>query len=158
MDQWFDAIIATYPDNVASFLKQQTDPFANPVGHTLARNISALYEELIGTNDAAKLTPRLDEIIKIRSVQDFSPAAALHFVFLLKNIVRTAWQQEKQAQTNDHALLEFESVIDGCALLGFDRYMYWREKIAEIKIAEIKNRAHLLTRMSHMAGGECETA
>jgi hypothetical protein len=45
-----------------------------------------------------------------------------------------------------HELIERESRIDGLALLCFDIYMKRREKIYEIKVNEIKNRASGLLR------------
>ena len=37
--RWFDEVVRTYPVDTATFLKQQKDPFANPVGRTTLKGL-----------------------------------------------------------------------------------------------------------------------
>ena len=88
----------------------------------------------------------LDRIISIRAIQEFPPSAAVAFIFLLKKAIRNTLEKEIVKGDISHKLLEYESRIDGLSLLCFDMYMKRREKIYEIKVNEIKNRASGLLR------------
>jgi len=44
--RWFDEVVRTYPVGTAKFLKQQKDPFANPVGRTTLNGLEALFDVL----------------------------------------------------------------------------------------------------------------
>jgi hypothetical protein len=88
----------------------------------------------------------LDEIIRIRALQDCSPSQALAFVFLLKNVIREELAEELEQQNLVAELQDLESRIDGLALLGFDVYSKRREKIYEIRANEMKGRVSLLLR------------
>lgn len=144
LDRWFQLILETYPPDASQFLKKQNDPFANPVGHAISQGIGELYDGLIEGGDPEKVSPILDQIIRIRAVQDFSPAQAVEFVFSLKEAMREALASEIRAGAIVNDLLELESRIDKTALLSFDIFMKCREKIYEIRANEIKNRTFAL--------------
>lgn len=138
LKRWFERIIETYPAGAAKFLGQQKDPFGNPVGQTISREIDGLYDQLLQGVNPAEATTCLENILRIRAVQDFSPSQAVGFLFYLKDIIR----QEVQAEVREPAAAEawsaLESRIDELALLGFDVYMKCRERIFEIRAKEIK--------------------
>jgi hypothetical protein len=85
---WFTLAVETYPPDTASFLKKQKDPFANPVGRTISQGLEALFNELLKEMDYEIITSFLDPIIRIRAIQNFSPAQAVSFIFLLKRAIR----------------------------------------------------------------------
>ena len=62
------------------------------------------------------------------------------FIFLLKKVIRDLLKKEIQAHQLYEELLAFESKIDELALIGFNIFMGCREKIAELKASEMKNR------------------
>lgn len=138
LERWFKLILDTYPADSLRFFKQEKDRFANPVGYTISLEIEALYDELLRGMDSDKLSASLDNIIKIRSVQDFSPRQAIAFVFLLKKAVRGELEREIRKNQLFEELLKFESRIDELALLAVDIYMKCREKIYEIRVNEVK--------------------
>ncbi len=78
-------IFDTYPADTSRFLKGEKDMFANPVGHTITANAEYILEGLIKGADAASLSAYLEQIIRIRAVQDFTPAAGSVFHEQLKN-------------------------------------------------------------------------
>jgi hypothetical protein len=82
----------------------------------------------------------LDGIIRIRAVQDFSPAEAVDFVFLLKLVTREVIRAELRNERLVLELLGFESRIDKLGLLAFTIYVQCREKIFELRANELKNR------------------
>ncbi len=138
LERWYRLILETYPANTSRFLKQEKDRFMNPVGYTISQEIGVLYDELLTGMNEDKLTASLENIIKIRSVQDFSPSEGIAFIPLLKRTIR----EELEGKILDDQIFEewavLESKIDTLALLAFDIYMKCREKIHEIKISEVK--------------------
>ena len=139
LDRWREAIVATYPANTASFLRGQKDRFSNPVGHVLRKATEAIIDGLIANVEIASLAPSLDEIIRIRSVQDYTASQAVSFVFLLKQSAR-----EVAGEATTEELAAFDARIDQLALTAFDVYTHCREQIHEIRAHEIQKRTHLL--------------
>lgn len=136
--QWFDEILSSYPSDTVNFLKSQKDPFSNPVGNTIRQGIEDLFNELIGDSPIFELSPMLDNIIRIRAVQDFTPSQAVFFIFGLKDILRRELKEElKNGLSQEY--MDFEKRIDNLALLSFDLFIQCREKIYELKAKEVKD-------------------
>ncbi|KAF0122861.1 MAG: hypothetical protein FD151_574 [bacterium] len=152
LKRWFDMILETYPTDTSRFLKQEKNQFANPVGNTILQDIGYIYEELLHGRDPEKLSDFLDRIIKIRAIQDFSPAQAVVFVFYLKSAMREELGGEIRKDQLFEELLEFEHRIDKLALLAFNTYMKCREKVYEIRVAEVKNRVFSLLKRVNLIG------
>lgn len=160
LNRWFQLILETYPADTSRFLKQKKDRFANPVGYTISQEIEALYEELLQGMNSDKLAACLDNIIRIRSVQDFPPSQAIAFIFLLKKAIREELASETEGNQVLEELLKFESRIDKLALLALDIYMKCREKVYEIRINEVKverERVLKLLERTNLMYGEPET-
>ena len=138
LKRWLGLILGTYPADSSRFFKREKDRFVNPVGYTISLEIEALYDELLQGMNRDKLSASLDNIIRIRSVQDFSPSQAIAFVFLLKKAIREELASEIRENQLFEELLRFESRIDQLALLAFDIYMKCREKVYEIRVNEVK--------------------
>src|SRR3990172_1057176 len=85
LEKWFEQIIATYPEVGSSFLAKQKDRFRNPVGYAITESIGPIYDQVASRMDTDRLREALDGIIRIRSVQEFTPAEAIGFVFQLKS-------------------------------------------------------------------------
>jgi hypothetical protein len=152
--RWVELIIETYPADSQRFFREQKDRFANPVGTTLSREVESLYHELLHGMDPEKVNSSLDEIVRIRAVQDFSPARAMSFVFLLKKVLREELDEEiKQSSAAYEELLILESRLDEMALRGFDLYVKCRERVYEIRAKEAKNQ---VSRLLQRAGLLCE--
>jgi len=147
LERWYHLILETYPAHTSRFLKGEKDRFVNPVGHTISRETEALYDELLRGMDVDKLSTSLENIIRIRSVQDFSPSEGIAFVLLLKRIIREKLEGRivDKGIFGEWAILE--SKIDTMALLAFDIYMKCREKIYEIKLHEVKGERERLFRL-----------
>jgi hypothetical protein len=141
VQKWFDRIVKTYPANSQKFIKEQKDPFANPVGSTILRGIEGLYAELLGEMKTGKVTNYLDPIMRIQAVQGFSPSEALSFIPFLKGIIREELKGEIQGRRVVEELSEIETRIDRLTLLAFDHYMKCREKIYTIRSEELRNRS-----------------
>jgi hypothetical protein len=151
--RWLDLIIDTYPPDSQRFLREQKDRFANPVGTTLSRAVEILYHELLRAMDPEKVKSSLDEIVRIRAIQDFSPARAMSFMFLLKKVLREELHQEiKESTAACEELLELESRVDEMALRGFDLYMNCRERVFELRAKEAKNHVSRLLQKAGLLG------
>jgi len=146
LEQWYHLIVESYPADTQSFLKNQKDRFDNPVAYEFRQGIEGIYEALVHGMDRDSIYSFLDRIISIRAIQEFPPSAAVAFIFVLKKAIRNTLEKEIVEGDISHELIEYESRIDGLALLCFDMYMKRREKIYEIKVNEIKNRASGLWR------------
>ncbi len=140
--RWLELIFDTYPPDSSKFLMTQGNRFANPVGSTISNAVEKLYDGVVQGVDSQseEICLLLDDIVRIRAVQEFSPAHAVGFIFLLKRAVREALDREIQHNEPARELLTFESRIDNLALLAFDIYMQCRERIYEIRATEIRNR------------------
>ena len=138
LERWFQLILETYPADTSRFLKQQKDRFINPVGYTISQEIEALYDELLQEMNSDKLAACLDNIIRIRAVQDFPPSQTIAFIFLLKKAIREELASEIAENRVLEELLKFESKIDKLVLLALDIYMKCREKVFEIRVNEAK--------------------
>ena len=153
LKRWFNLILETYPADTATLMRKDKDQFTNPVGSTLSREIEILFRELCEGSQDEKCQASLDSILKIRSVQDFSPSKAVEFIFLLKRAIGETLKNEMCKGSVMDEWLEFQSRIDDLALQAFDIYMDCREKICEIRInqarAEKEMAFKMLERMTH---------
>ena len=141
LDNWFSLILKTYPENSAKFFKRDGDRFANPVGASIKLDSEQIFDALVNDKQSEILLAALDNIVRIRAVQQFSASQAVSFIFLLKNSIRSALTDFLQSNPQCYSgLLEMESKIDGMALICFDNYMNNREKLFNLKTDEIKRR------------------
>ena len=147
LERWFDLILETYPAGTSKSLKREKDRFVNPVGQTISREIRVLYDGLIQGISTDQLSSSLNNIIRIRSVQDFPPSQAIGFIFLLKKAIREVLESGIQEKQVLEEWLEFQSRIDQLTLLAFDIYMECREKICEIRVNEAKAAREMALRM-----------
>jgi len=156
LERWFHLILETYPANTAAMMRKDKNQFTNPVGSTLSREIDVLFKNLCAGSQDEKGQSSLDSILKIRSVQDFSPSKAVGFIFLLKRAIGETLKNEMCKGSVMDEWLEFQSRIDDLALQAFDIYMDCREKICEIRVnqarAEKEMASRMMERMSYSKG------
>ncbi|MCX7913097.1 MAG: RsbRD N-terminal domain-containing protein [Thermodesulfovibrionales bacterium] len=153
--KWFERVVETYPSETAKFLKNQKDPFGNPVGSTILQGIDNLFNQIIEDEpDTEKILPLLDSIIRIRAIQDFSASEAVAFIFYIKDIIRQEFERTYTNSNYPAGLREefsrFEAKVDRLALLSFDIYMRCREKIYELKAQEVKNMTYRLLQQAKL--------
>lgn len=148
VDRWYDLVLETYPPETARIFKKESNRFANPVGSTTLEGLKDLFGALLEGFDPQRLLPALDKIIRIRAIQDFTPAVALGFVLALKPLVRRELAQAIGAdQASAEELRQFDDTVDQVALLAFNIYVQCREQLYELRVSEIQNRtARLLQR------------
>jgi hypothetical protein len=142
--KWLESILKTHSDSAGNFLIRETDPFRNPVGHTVREGLSLVFDHLVGAEAVVAMETALDGIVRIRAVQDVSAGQALAFVFVLKRIIRAELSDKAGRFPDEFAALEFR--IDEVALLAFDLFMKCREQIYEIRANESRRMAFLSER------------
>jgi hypothetical protein len=147
LKRWFHLILETYPADTATIMRKNKNQFTNPVGSTISREIEVLFGKLCEGIRDEKCQASLDSILKIRSVQDFSPSKAVGFIFLLKRAIGETLRDEICKESVMDEWLKFQSRIDDLALKAFDIYMDCREKICEIRVNEAKAEKEMAFRM-----------
>jgi hypothetical protein len=138
LDRWFNLVLADYPSETANYFGSEKDPFANPVGSGLRKGLRELLEELLQPKASEKINNVLEQVLKIRAVQDFSPSRAVGFPLYLKQIIREMLAEKTQGELPWQELMAFESKIDALTLLAFDIYTNKREQLYLIRIKELK--------------------
>ena len=151
LEAWLARTADTYPPQTAQLLREQRDPFRNPVGQVLREGLPVLLDVLLGGGDLAAAAPALDRVVRVRAVQDFTPGEAVGFLFLLKGVIREVLEAAGHAGGSPDPIEGVEDRIDRLVLLGFDRYVACREQMAEIRVREARRRLFVLERMH--AGG-----
>jgi RsbT co-antagonist protein rsbRD N-terminal domain len=145
--QWLARTLGTYPFLTSGYLLEEKDRFRNPVGHALREALPTLVDELLGGMNVERIAPSLDQLVRMRAVQDFSASQAVGFVFLLRDVLR--------CECPDELTPEVEQRIDQMALLAFDLFVKCREAMEHIRTAEARRGVYVLDRLKRdRAGGE----
>ena len=152
LGRWLTMIYESYPPETAIFLRKEKNRFDNPAGYRISEGLEGLYGALLQEMERDQILTWLDEIIRIRALQNFTPSQALAFIFFLKNVIRQELAEEIQKENLAAEILELESRIDGLALLGFDVYTKRQGKIYEIKADEATRRISAFMRKSGLSG------
>ncbi len=143
LQRWIDQVLDSYGS--PGFFKKQKDRFANPIGSTVSDGLQTLYAILQEGKDLQEAAKPLENIIKIRAVQDFTPSQAVSFVYVLKNIIREELAREKESEKFAASLAGLEARIDKVALMAFDFYMDCRERLHRIRVNEVLSGRSALT-------------
>jgi hypothetical protein len=137
-ERWIRSALEAYPPDTASFLQRERDPFANPVGNAIRTGLPAVWNGLLEDADEERIARPLDDILRIRAVQESTPAAALAFVFKLKEAVRAELGPATRDPRIQDELAGFDARIDRLALTAFALYLRHREQVFELRVNEVK--------------------
>lgn len=137
--KWIDLVFDTYPPDTAAVLKSRGDRFANPVSYTIVSNLGKILDGLLDGVELETLFPCLEEIIKIRAVQDFTPEAAVCFMSLLKQAIIS----EPGFKIADGMNVKIDRLSVSC----IDIYNDCRNRIEIIRAREKEKSAINLQRM-----------
>ena len=112
LDAWIEKTIQIYPEQARNSISRGGERFRNPVGFAVRESLAKLLQELAGEMDAARTSEALDGLVRLRAVQDCTPAEAVCFVFLLRQIIR---EHDARDQFPD-----LDRRIDELALMTFE--------------------------------------
>jgi hypothetical protein len=140
---WIERTLDSYSS--PGFFKSSKDPFANPVGSNISAGLTALFELLVANADLPEYTTHLDRVVRIRAVQDFTPAQAMAPFLELKWVVKQVFSGDKGAQSLLNTLDALDCEIDRIALSAFNIYSECREQLYRNRIQELKSGRAVLT-------------
>lgn len=140
---WTERTLDTYESS--SFFKKSQDRFANPVGMNIREALSKLFRLLADGADAEQLTGPLDQIIRIRAVQQFTPSQAVAPLLDVKSVVRQVFSADNECRALLPELIPFDAEVDRVVLHAFDLYMECRERLHKARIRELKSGSYILT-------------
>lgn len=148
MDQWLARTLGTYPFLTSRYLLEEKDRFRNPVGHALREALPTLVDELLGGMSLDRITPALDQIVKMRAVQGFTASQAVGFVLALRDVLRH--------ESPEDLTLAVEQRIDQMTLLAFDLFVKCWETMEHIRASEARRGVYVLDRVKAAQSGEEE--
>lgn len=143
VDRWVDHVLSTYESS--TFFKKEKDKFANPVGGNTREALGSLFNLLARNAEPREFVAPLEQIMRIRAIQEFAPSVAVGPIHAVKLITREILEKDKQRRHLVHELHDFEFAVDLAVLAAFDLYMQCRERLYQVRIKEIKTGTYLLT-------------
>lgn len=147
LENWVNRVLASYPDDAAMIFRREKDRFANPIGYNTRHALTILYDLLFSGDqpDLTGVAAAVDDFVKIRAVQTFTPAAAVAFVRDLKIVVREYCRKQKATAPDLAEWQQFEDTLDAVSDQVFDVYMACRERLYKARLHEISSMNHMLT-------------
>ncbi len=142
--EWMARIAAADPDPSSRLLANPQDRFLNPIRHAYEQALPAIYDELVGTMDRARMREALEEVMRVRALQDLSATDATSFMLLLKDVLRDALHHESDIPTAwDTWRATVGQRVDDAMMVAFDVYVSCRDKIQELRAAEARRAAQM---------------
>ncbi len=133
VDKWVEYALNTYPQKSAAFFSKQMDPFLNPIGNILRKELANIFSEILMEQASDRIEEYVDAIVRFRAVQDFSPSDAVKIFWGVKDVVEDVIGVETEEFPE---FLEFHRKVDQLCFLAFDVFMKCREKLWELKTKE----------------------
>ncbi|MGD9950085.1 MAG: RsbRD N-terminal domain-containing protein [Desulfobulbus sp.] len=140
---WIERTLDSYIS--PGFFKKATDPFANPVGSNISMGLTRIFEALAIGEGAEAYAEPLDQVVRIRAVQEFTPGQAVAPILELKWVIKQIFSADKATQTLLGGLDQLDCEIDRIALAAFDIYSECREQLYRNRVAELKSGRSILT-------------
>lgn len=141
--RWRELVLETYPSESVAFLRQEKDGFRNPVGATVRQAIDTLTRALTGGAAREGPSAALDAMVRMRAVQNFSPAQTVGFVFLFRRALAEVLEAER-ADVSSGELIALFARLDDLALEAWDRYAACRDKVSDLRAREATARTYTL--------------
>ncbi len=98
VNKWVEYALSTYISS--GFFIKERDQFANPVGGNIREALNRLFPLLTGGKDSKEFIAPLEQIMSIRSVQEFSPSQAVAPLNAVKHITREVFAADKERTTS----------------------------------------------------------
>lgn len=140
---WIDRTLDSYTSS--DFFKRSRDHIANPVGANIRAGLTTVFELLLQEAAPEEYTTALDQVIRIRAVQEFTPSQAVVPFLELKWVVRQVLNDDKKTSPLTQDLAKLDCEIDRVALAAFDIYSSCREQVYKVRIQELKSGSYILT-------------
>jgi hypothetical protein len=139
---WINRTLDSYSSS--GFFKKASDHFANPTGTNIKEGLARVLDLLLDGADLDEFTAPLDQVIRIRAIQQFSPSQAVVPFLELKWVIRQVLSGDKKITLPDVDMDDLDCEIDRVALAAFDIYTQCREQLYEVRIKELKSGRYIL--------------
>lgn len=143
LSTWIDRTLDSYSS--PGFFKKASDHFANPIGANVKDGLAKVFELLLQGADLDDFAAPIDQIIRIRAIQDFSPSQAVVPFLELKWVIRQVLSENKKNVPPDLDMNSLDCEIDRVALAAFDIYTKCREQLYQVRIKELKSGSYILS-------------
>jgi hypothetical protein len=151
--RWLDAVLGEYGEVTAARWRKEKDRFANPIGHALSDGLPELFDMVVGGRGAGeRAMTALEDIVRIRSVQDLAPSKAVGFVYHLRGAVRQELGDVAADGANAKELAQLDARVEQLALVAFDTYVGLREHTYQLRQEELRRSVASILR--RWGGGE----
>lgn len=140
---WIERTLESYSSS--GFFKKSRDIIANPIGTAIRQGFADILDLLLAEQASEKYDKPLDQVVRMRAVQDFSPSQAVVPFLELKWVIRQVLSDDKKTVHLIHELSRLDCEIDRLALTAFDKYMECREQLFQTRIKELKSGSYILT-------------
>jgi hypothetical protein len=115
------------------------------VGANIRESLTRLFQLLLDNAEPNDFIAPLDQLIRIRAVQEFTPSQAVAPLLELKTAVRQVFSADNACRNLLTELLPFDREVDRMVLQAFDVYVDCRERLYRARIRELKNGSYILT-------------
>ncbi|UCF36271.1 MAG: RsbRD N-terminal domain-containing protein [Acidobacteriota bacterium] len=156
LETWLTKILSSYPEQTASFWSRNPNPFANPVGTTFKSRAERVFSALLDGAEPGELCLALEDILKIRAVQELTAAESVGFVFLLKDAAAEVLAEHLSDPGSLKQLIRFSRQVDLVALEAFEIFARSRERVFELRVKELKRTGFLLLKRSSQIAGNSD--
>jgi hypothetical protein len=147
LHRWAGLVFGTYPHDTAMILKAEGDRFANPVGYCVQYNLGMVLDGLVSGDGLETLFPYLEEIIKVRAVQNFTPEAAVSFMALLKKALASEVNPGNKSAESIQEMIGLDERIDHLSNACSNIYADCKLRIDRIRFSEQKKMAVNMSRL-----------
>jgi hypothetical protein len=147
--KWLAALIDSYPEETRRFLKKEGSRFANPVGHEVKEDMERLFEAFV-RDEKDGMASALENILRVRAVQDFRPSGAVAFLFRIRRLTGEALGETQPGNGLSGASRELDEKMDDMILMAFDSYAKCREKIYELRVNEVRRQVMRLLQRANL--------
>ena len=156
--RWLADALASYPEDAADVFRRKKDPFENPVGTSVRAATGAILGALLGETDPETVDRHLEQVVKIRAVQQLTASEALGFIFRLKEAIRAELGERAAGAELASQWVELDRQIDRIGLAAFDIYVRCRERLSDLRVNEVKRRVSWILEKFNSRGPEPESA
>lgn len=136
LSQWQSVIFSSYANETIG--QKPGSRFSNPIGYVIEKSSTEIMEWLLNVENHGELAAALEDICRLKAIQEFKPSEALSFIFALKQIIREELKDENGSNYWEIEIGYIDKKIDEVGLHAFDIYSECRAKIYEIRMDEIK--------------------
>ncbi len=135
---WLERILDEYAPETARLFTRSRDRFSNPAGVLLEEGSGDFVDAVFDLSKMESVPARFGRLLQYRAIQGQKPSQALNFLTGLKSVCRQV------AGSGDYS--ELDRKVDQAFLVAVDCYLAHRERLGEVRIAELKRSSESMLR------------